>query len=166
MGILCLQETHKPKSDYWVSEEGYVIILSGGPEGVRENAGVGFMIAPWMRKSVVSFCQASPRMACLKIRIQGGKMNILSAYAPHTGYDFSDRQHFFHALAEFVNKQSAHGPKLIYLFAVTSMRGCLDSYLVKKMLLVHICMKIKEHKSKQQQIDTYWWSYASASVCW
>ena len=52
-------------------------------------------------------------MASLKIRIQGGKMNVLTAYAPHTGYDFSDRQHFFHALAEFVNKQSAHGPKLI-----------------------------------------------------
>ena len=87
--------------------------MSGGPEGVRENAGVGYMIAPWVRKSVVSFCQASSRMASLKIRIQGGKMNVLTAYAPHTGYDFSDRQIFFFALAEFVNKQSAHGPKLI-----------------------------------------------------
>ena len=99
IGILCLQETHKPKSDYWVSDEGYIIILSGGPEGVRENAGVGYMIAPWMRKSVVSFCQASPRMASLKIRIQGGKMNIVTAYAPHSGYEYSERQQYFHSLA-------------------------------------------------------------------
>ena len=40
-------------------------------------------------------------------------MNVLSPYAPHTGYDFSDRQNFFHALAEFVISQSTHGPKLI-----------------------------------------------------
>lgn len=76
MGILCLQETHRPKSDCWMSEEGYIIILSGGPEGVRENASVGYVIAPWMRKSVVSLCQVSSRMVSLKIRIQGGKMNI------------------------------------------------------------------------------------------
>ena len=94
IGILCLQETHKPNSDYYTSEEGYVIIMSGGVEGLREDAGVGYMIAPWMRKSIVSFCQASSRMASPKIRVQGGEMMIITAYAPHLKYEFSDRQDF------------------------------------------------------------------------
>ena len=114
IGVLCLQETHKSKSDYYLSDEGYIIILSGGLEGKRENAGVGYMIAPWMQKSVVSFCQDSSRMAALKIRVRGGKMSIITAYAPHSGYDFADRQSFFHSLSEFVHKQSVHGPKLVF----------------------------------------------------
>ena len=52
-------------------------------------------------------------MASLKIRVQGGKMSIVTAYAPHSGYDFVDRQSFFYSLAEFVHKQSVHGPKLV-----------------------------------------------------
>ena len=43
----------------------------------------------------------------------GGKAVVVSAYAPHTGYSYADRQHFFSTLAGFVNGQSAHGPKVI-----------------------------------------------------
>ena len=68
--------------------------MSGGAEGVREYAGVGYMVAPWMRKSIVSFCQSSSRMASLKIRIEGGKMSIVTAYAPTHTYEFSERQDF------------------------------------------------------------------------
>ena len=78
--------------------------MSGGAEGLREDAGVGYMIAPWMQKSIVSFCQASSRMASLKIRVQGGKMSIITAYAPHLKYEFSDRQDFsMHSLNLLIN---------------------------------------------------------------
>ena len=95
-------------------EEGYVVIMSRGVEGWREYAEVGYMVAPWMRKLTVSFYQASSRMASLKIRIQGGKMSIVTAYVPTHKYELSERQDLFHPLAEFLQKQSAHGPKLVF----------------------------------------------------
>ena len=36
--ILCLQETHKTKSDYYTTEEGYLVILSGTSNGDSESA--------------------------------------------------------------------------------------------------------------------------------
>ena len=43
-GILCIQETHRALSDYWVSEEGYLWILSGVSEESRNFTGVGIVI--------------------------------------------------------------------------------------------------------------------------
>ena len=40
-------------------------------------------------------------------------MSIVTAYVHTHKYDLSERQEFFHSLAEFVQKQSAHGPKLV-----------------------------------------------------
>lgn len=112
--ILCLQKTHRSKLDYYLTDNGFLIILSGSATGDSEFAGVGYMVSPWMRRHVVSFCQFSPRMASLKIRIQGGKMVVVSAYAPHSKYLLSKRQPFYQQLAEFVHSLSAHVPKLIY----------------------------------------------------
>ena len=71
--ILCLQETHRLLSDYFVSDEDFLIILFGGSNTDREYAGVGFLIAPYIRKSILRFCQKSNRMSCLKLHISGGK---------------------------------------------------------------------------------------------
>ena len=96
-----------------MTDSGFLVIMSGGADGDSERAGVGFLVAPWIRKSVVGFCQATLRMASLKIRIPGGKAVIFSAYAPHSGKPFDQRHTFFHDLADFVESRSAHGPKLI-----------------------------------------------------
>ena len=114
IGVLCLQETHQLKSDYYVSDEGYLVILSGSAAGIRERAGVGFIVAPGWRRSVVGFCQATARMASLKLRVSGGKAVLVSAYVPHSGYNFAERQSFYHDLSEFAAKLSSHGPKIIF----------------------------------------------------
>lgn len=112
IAVICLQETHKPRSDVFVTEGGFLLILSGS-NAERENAGVGFIIAPEVRRSVVAFVQKDSRMASLKLRIPGGKMSAFSAYAPHAGYPFPERQAFFENLASFYNKTSAFGSKVI-----------------------------------------------------
>ena len=41
IGILCSQETHKTQSDYFVTEAGYLLILSGAADAdTAETAGV------------------------------------------------------------------------------------------------------------------------------
>ena len=79
IGVLCLQETHKRGSDYFITSDGFLVIFSGTSTGDREHAGVGFLVAPWMRKYVVSFTQPSSRFASLKIRVKGGKINLITA---------------------------------------------------------------------------------------
>jgi hypothetical protein len=66
-----------------------------------------------MRRSVIGFVQASSRFASLKLRVEGGKINLITAYAPHSGYPYAERQRFFTELGDFENKLSAHGPNLI-----------------------------------------------------
>jgi hypothetical protein len=58
-----------------VTPEGFLLILSGSAEeDTSETAGVGFQVAPSARRSVIGFCQASSRMASLKIRVRKGKI--------------------------------------------------------------------------------------------
>ena len=93
--LICLQESHRPKSDYYVTDAGYLVILSRAAGSCKEYAGVGFVVAPWIRRSVVGFCQYSNRLASLKLRVPGGKAVFFSAYAPRSGKSFDERQTFF-----------------------------------------------------------------------
>ena len=111
--ILCIQETHLPGADSYVTDSGFLVILSGGPSGCREYAGVGFVVSPWARRNVISFSEHSDRIAWLRLRVQGGKVPIVCAYAPQGGRDFVSRQSFFYELGSVVNKCSSHGPKII-----------------------------------------------------
>lgn len=112
--ILCLQETHRPSCNYWISNAGFLFILSGGEdENEREYAGVGFIIAPILRQSVLGFCQHSNRMACLKLKCKYGKAAIVSAYAPHNERPIDERTQFFSNLASFYSSISVNGLKLI-----------------------------------------------------
>ena len=40
--IMCIQETHRKKSDYFTTEENYLFVLSGSSDEGAEWAGVGF----------------------------------------------------------------------------------------------------------------------------
>ena len=111
--LICLQESHRPKSDYYVTDNGYLVILSGAAGSCKEYAGVGFVVAPWIRRSVIGFCQYSNRLASLKLRVPGGKAVFFSAYAPHSGKSFDERQSFFQSTAEIFSKTSSHGPKYL-----------------------------------------------------
>ena len=53
IGVMCIQETHKPMSDYYSTDDDFLIILSGSTDVSKEHAGVGFIVAPWMRSAIV-----------------------------------------------------------------------------------------------------------------
>ena len=112
--ILCIQDTHCSQSPYYLTEEGYLVILSGSEdESDHQYAGVGFLIAPDIRRSVIGFLQASPRYASLKIRVSGGKLVITSAYSPHSGKPYTDRQAFYDELSAHIANQSFHGFQMV-----------------------------------------------------
>ena len=92
------------------------MILSGGDplkDSEREYAGVGFIIAPETRCSVMSYLQHSSRMAVLKIKVEGGQATIVTAYAPPATKPYDERQEFYRALGDLVTKLSTHGPKVV-----------------------------------------------------
>ena len=111
--VLCLQETHVAKSEYRVTEEGFLLIQSGRQDDERESAGVGFLVAPDVRRSVIGFCQMSRRIAYVKLRVKGGKAVVFTAYAPHNGRPFDERQAFYSELQEAYHSTSCHGLKVI-----------------------------------------------------
>ena len=112
--FLCIQETRRSLSDYFITTEGFLVVLSGNADNKAEYAGVGFIVAPELRSSVVSFCQASSRFASMKLRSRGGKIAILSVYAPQSGRSFDERYAFFQDLLEFWNSILSYSPKLIF----------------------------------------------------
>ena len=112
--ILCIQETHIIQSPYYSTDSGYLVILSGSSSGDREYAGVGFIVAPWAKHAVAGFLQFSNRLACMKFRVKGGLIGVISAYAPHSGYAFDIRQCFFEDLASMLEKTSVNKMELIY----------------------------------------------------
>ena len=104
IGILCMQETHITQSPYYTTDEGFLVVLSGSGGTGREHAGVGFIIAPWIRHAVCGFLQFSNSLACIKIRVTGGQLAIISAYAPHSGYPFDARQAFSRILVTCIKE--------------------------------------------------------------
>ena len=113
ISILCIQESHILRSPYYTTDNGFLVVLSGSSTGDREFAGVGFIIAPWMVDSIVGFLQFSNRLACLKLRVTGGVVGIISAYAPHSGYPFDIRQQFFEQLGSMYEKTSVNKGKVV-----------------------------------------------------
>ena len=112
-GTLCTQETHDTNSISRYLEGGYLLINSGADDGKRSFAGVGFIVAPWLRSAVYSFKQISDRIAVLKLRVRGGKLAIINTYCPHNGYDYSVRQAHYSALRHVCDSVSCHGLKII-----------------------------------------------------
>ena len=112
LDVLCLQETYISGADSYLTEEGFLIILSGGPQGAREYAGVGFLVAPAARQHIITFKEHTNRIASLKIRVSGGQLCLISAYAPHGGLDFALRWSFFDVLSDFVRDSHCHGPTM------------------------------------------------------
>ena len=113
ISVLSIQETRVSKSPYYVTEDGFLVILSGASTEAREFAGVGFIIAPWLRRSVIGFLQQSNRLACLKLRVRLGRIALISAHPPHGGYPFGTRQTFYEQLGEMYQRSSVNGIKLI-----------------------------------------------------
>ena len=100
ISILCMQKTHICNTPYY-TEDGFLVILSGSSITPKEFAGVGFVVAPWIKHSVKGFIQLSNRLCGLKLRVPKGEVALISAYAPHSGYPFDVRQSFFEELRQW-----------------------------------------------------------------
>ena len=112
--ILCIQETHLETNEYFV-DDGFCIFFSGctPPNGGRSYAGVGFIISPWMVKSVVCFQAISDRLATLRVKVRGGITTFISAYAPHSGLPFEERHAFFDQLSDLIKPRTSHSTCIV-----------------------------------------------------
>eukprot|EP00959_Pyramimonas_sp_CCMP1952_P262912 5497556-Pyramimonas_sp.AAC.1 len=72
INVLGLQETHLAGAAYFLHNE-FFAILFGGSLNEREHAGVGFSVSPRVRCAVLGFAQHSPRLASLRVRVEGGQ---------------------------------------------------------------------------------------------
>ena len=101
ISILCMQETHVSESQHFV-QDGYLVILSGALAATPGYlySGVGFMIAPSAVHSVISFKLLGDRLATIRIKVSGGILNIMSAYAPHAGKAYEERKSLFDSVAK------------------------------------------------------------------
>ena len=80
--ILCIQETWTKKAAVYV-EHGFEVILSGSELEGRTFTGVGFILAPHVRRRIRSYKQINDRVAVINVSVEGGVVAIFSAYAPH-----------------------------------------------------------------------------------
>ena len=113
IGLLCMQEVRRPDSDYFV-EDGFLIIQSGSSGGEREWAGVGFIVAPWLRRSVTGFLQKSNRLCSIKLKTTSGKLSVICAYAPHNARPHDERQQFFSDLSMLYGQKNGCQVKIIF----------------------------------------------------
>ena len=112
--ILCIQETHLRGAEYY-ELEGFLVALSGGSPDIsgRSHAGVGFIVSPHVTRSVISFSAIDDRVAALKIKVPGGTLTLMSAYAPHSGHTFETREAFFSTVTTSVKEPTRHSSTLI-----------------------------------------------------
>ena len=69
--VMCMQETRKKLSDNFITFFGYSVHLSGSSGDAREWAGVGFIVAPRVRKFMVGFTLFSNRVASFALKCCG-----------------------------------------------------------------------------------------------
>jgi hypothetical protein len=110
--VLCIQETHISSSAVRY-ERGYTVILSGSDEDSRSWAGVGIIVAPRCRHRIKSYKQISDRLCSLKLKVDGGILGLISAYAPHNLHVLSARFGFFSELDHNYRRLSANVAKLV-----------------------------------------------------
>ena len=127
IGVLCIQETRRQESSIKLLPEGFVLILSSNNVAKQSFAGVGFIVAPHVRRSIITFKLESERMCMLKLRTVRGKVVLLSAYAPPQtpNHPIDERQSFFQSLSKLWSETSCNGPRFLL--------GDLNSRLYKKL---------------------------------
>ena len=109
ISVLCIQET-QAKGQHNFYDGGFFVALSGCTlEKVgRANAGVGFVVAPWATRCIIGFRFFNDRLASLRLRVKGGELTVLSAYAPHSGYSYQTRKDFFDTLLQHWKPMGTH----------------------------------------------------------
>ena len=81
IGVLCVRETHKRESGVRKLPSDFLLILSSCDITGSSDAELGFVVAPHLRRSIITYCLHSDRTCMLELRTYKGKIAILSAYA-------------------------------------------------------------------------------------
>ena len=110
--VCCIQEVRKPNSDYYLTDDGFTVILSGSSNIAREWAGVGFIVSPSLKQKV-EFLQFDNRIASIKLRTTGGKASITNVYAPTNLADVEVKLQFYELLHTHLRSFSANGLRII-----------------------------------------------------
>ena len=96
--IMCIQETRKLYTDTYISDCGQSVFLSGAGHGLREWAGVGFIVAARLCQSVRGFKPISNRIAQLQLSVRGGFVTLLTVLSPHNLRPLPERIEFHNSL--------------------------------------------------------------------
>ena len=114
IGVLCMQETHITGAQYFY-DNGFLVILSGAEGDGRSYAGVGFIVAPDVCSSVSGFLQKNDRLASLRLRVRGGQVCLVTAYAPTNtaNHPFHERYAWYTSAVDFIQSQRTHGPSIV-----------------------------------------------------
>ncbi|XP_009772709.1 uncharacterized protein [Nicotiana sylvestris] len=107
VNIAYVQETR------WVGSrakdaDGYKLWYSGVQRGKN---GVGILVDRELRDSVVEVRRVNDRLMTIKLVVREYTLNVVSAYAPHTGLDEEVKRCFWEGLDEIV-RQVPHAEKL------------------------------------------------------
>nr|XP_016485907.1 PREDICTED: craniofacial development protein 2-like [Nicotiana tabacum] len=81
--------------------DGYKLWYS---EVQRGKNGVGILVDGELRKSVVEVRRVNDRLMTIKLVVGECTLNIVSAYAPHTGLDEEVKRRFWEGLDEIVRQ--------------------------------------------------------------
>eukprot|EP00959_Pyramimonas_sp_CCMP1952_P163360 3414917-Pyramimonas_sp.AAC.1 len=102
IAVLCMQETGVATHIETFFND-YMLILSGTTKSQEDGGfyfGVGFLVAPWAIQSVINYKLILDGFAIMKLKVRGGVLHIISARAPHGGFDCGIRRNLFDQLAE------------------------------------------------------------------
>jgi len=129
--ILCIQETWTKKADVYV-EHGFEVILSGSELEGRTFTGVGFILAPHVRRRIRSYKQISDRVAVINVSVEGGVVAIFSAYAPHNLRPLDEKLEFYRNLDNAYNTCAVNLGKIILgdLNARVGKQACDEEHIV------------------------------------
>jgi exonuclease III len=111
--VLCIQETRKNDVAAF-EEQGYLVLLSGSGTVDKTWAGVGIIVAPRCKHRIKSYKQISDRICSLKLKVAGGVLGVISAYAPHNLSPLDERFRFFAELGDSFRRCSANVGKFIF----------------------------------------------------
>ena len=71
------------------------------------------VVAPWCGGKIQAHRQISDRLAYIKLRVIGGTLGIITAYAPHNMKPLPERFNFYVALDDAYKKCSANQGKVV-----------------------------------------------------
>lgn len=99
--IACVQETRWNGKSARELGDGYKIFYSGEKD---TRNGVGVILDPTLKERVVEVTRPSDRLIKVKLFLEGETWNVISAYAPQTGLDMTEKQKFQEEMEDFISE--------------------------------------------------------------